>query len=622
VKKARNGLLLTTLAALGVVYGDIGTSPLYAIRECFRGPEAIGFSPERVLGVLSLIFWSLLVVISVKYLVFVMRADNHGEGGILALMVQAVPFPKTRRGKLFVTVLGLFGAGLLYGDGMITPAISVLSAIEGLGLVAPSLKTWVIPLTLGILFLLFFVQHHGTARMGRIFGPVMLLWFTVLALLGAVSIAAEPGVLRALNPGHAFGFLFGNGKEGFLILGVVFLVVTGGEALYADMGHFGAAPIRRAWFGLVLPALLLNYFGQGALLLRDSATAESPFYLLAPEWARYPLVALATVATIIASQAVISGAFSLAHQAIQLGFSPRLQVVHTSHDERGQIYVPAVNWLLFLAVVGLVLAFRSSSNLAGAYGMAVTSTMVITTGLLYLVARKTWGWSRTAAGILMSAFLVVDLAFFSANLIKVMAGGWFPLLVGACICVLFTTWTRGRQLLANKFRSSALATDVFVKDQEKNPALRVPGAAVFLTSNPEAVPPALLHNLEHNRILHEKVGLLTIVIEDRPRVRADKRVEVVDLGLGLYRITARFGYMDNPNVVRILNQCEKHGVEFDPETTTFFLGSEVLGVGGRGKMARWRKNLFAWMSRNARNASVHFGVPSNRVIEIGIKVEL
>ena len=613
---------LATLTALGIVYGDIGTSPLYALRECFQNSTAVEPILANVLGVLSLIFWSLILVISIKYLTVVMRADNHGEGGILILMTLAIGNKVGKRGPWILMLLGLLGAGLLFGDGMITPAISVLSAIEGLHLVTPAFDPYVIPITIAILFGLFSIQHRGTADIGILFGPVMLVWFATLATLGIAAILKQPQVLEAVSPHHAVAFLFHNRWEGFAILGLVFLVVTGGEALYADMGHFGIRPIRYAWYVLVLPALLLNYFGQGALLISDPSLAESPFYHLAPAWAQYPLIALATAATIIASQAVITGAFSLGQQMVRLGYSPRLNIMHTSSEERGQIYLPFINWVLFIAVIGLVLSFKSSSNLAAAYGMAVTSTMVITTVLLYVVARKLWGWSRWAAIGITGLFLMVDVAFFSANLAKILKGGWFPILIGCFAGLLMATWRRGREILNQQFRAKMVTLDELLQMIKKDHPARVPGQAVYLTAHPEGIPLSLLQNIEHNKVLHKTVGILTIITANVPYVHYSKRIQVKSLGKGMFRITASYGFMQRPNVPRLLKQCDDQGVSFPAQETTFFLGRETIEISKRRNMSQWRKHLFAWMSRNARDASTHFGVPHKRVIEIGVQLEI
>jgi KUP system potassium uptake protein len=618
----RQAGLLVTLTALGVVYGDIGTSPLYALRECFHSSSAIAPTVANILGILSLIFWSLILVISIKYLTIVMRASNHGEGGILILMTLAVGAKIGKHGKWLLMLFGLLGAGLLFGDGMITPAISVLSAVEGLHLITPAFDPYVLPITIAILFGLFAIQHRGTADIGTVFGPVMLLWFATIATLGIAAILKQPQVLGAVSPHHAASFLLNNQWAGCITLGLVFLVVTGGEALYADLGHFGVRPIRYAWYFFVLPALLLNYFGQGALLIGDSSTKVSPFYHLAPEWAQYPLVILATAATIIASQAVITGAFSLGQQMVRLGYSPRLNILHTSSEERGQIYIPFVNWTLFVAVIGLVLSFKSSSNLAAAYGMAVTSTMVITTVLLYVVARKRWGWSRFTAAGLMSLLLIVDLAFFSANLTKLLAGGWFPILIGVLAGLLMATWRRGRQILRQQFRTKMASHDSLLQMIEEDPPVRVPGYAVYLTAHPEGIPLSLLQNMKHNKVLHKTVGILTILTEHVPYIPFSERIHIDAIGEGLYRITARYGFMQRPNVPRLLQQCDKHGISFPAQETTYFLGRETVEIGRKRTMSRWRKHLFVWMSRNAHDASVHFGVPLNHVIEIGVQLEI
>ncbi len=611
-----------TLAALGIVYGDIGTSPLYAVRECFHGEAHLSVTPANVLGVLSLVFWALILVVSLKYVTFVMRADNDGEGGILALMTLAVPRRSERRPAWLLTIMGLFGAGLLYGDGIITPAISVLSAVEGVHIATPAFDHLVVPVTLAVLLGLFMFQRRGTARVGRLFGPVMLLWFAVLVVLGAMAIARNPAVLSAVGPHHAIRFFAVNRQDGFVILGIVFLVVTGGEALYADMGHFGVRPIRLAWFGLVLPSLLINYFGQGALLLIDPATTRNPFYLLAPAWALYPLVLLATAATVIASQAVISGAFSLSSQAVQLGFSPRIGIIHTSKDERGQIYVPVVNWLLFAAVTGLVLAFRSSSNLAAAYGMAVTTTMVITAILFYVVARGRWKWPLWRATTLVGLFLLVDLSFFGANLFKIPDGGWFPLLVGVGVCLTMATWRRGQKVVASDLAEKLISTDALLEEITAEPPLRVNTPAVYMAKDPRGVPLALLHNLRHNRVLHQPVGLLTIVIEEQPWVPLDRRLEFRPLGHGLYRIVAHFGFKQPPNVPHLMDLCQQHNAEFKSPNTTFFLGRITLDISNRRVMSRWRKLLFVWLSRSADDASSYFQIPPDQVVEIGMRLEL
>ncbi|MBI4499861.1 MAG: potassium transporter Kup [Gemmatimonadetes bacterium] len=610
---------MLTLAAIGVVYGDIGTSPLYAIRECFFGPHAVAPTPQNVLGVLSLIVWSLIIVISVKYLVFVMRADNRGEGGILALMALVGPERRIRGRRMLVT-LGLFGAALLYGDGMLTPTISVLSAVEGLNVATPVFSRYVIPITIGILVALFSIQHRGTGKVGALFGPVMVLWFFTIGILGLKEIFRAPGVLAAIAPWHAVDFFLQNRWHGYVVLGAVFLVVTGGEALYADMGHFGPRPIRRAWFGLALPALLLNYFGQGGLLMNAPDAAVNPFYHLAPDWMLYPLVILATSAAVIASQAVISGAFSLTRQAVQLGYSPRVEVDHTSSEEIGQIYIPGVNWGLMLSTIGLVLGFKTSSALAGAYGVAVATTMVITTLLAYVVARELWGWKSWMAASVLGGFLIVDLAFFGANILKVWQGGWFPLVVALAIYTLMTTWKTGRRILASRLRAG-LALEQFLAGVGPN-TLRVPGVAVFMTQAPAGTPVTLLHNLKHNKVLHETVVLLTILGEEVPHVATTARMKFEDLGKGFYRIIGRYGFMEDPNVPELLGLARQFGLDCKPLETTYFLGRETLIPTKKPGMAIWREHIFAFMARNAHRATAYFRIPPNRVVELGAQVEL
>jgi KUP system potassium uptake protein len=618
------------LGALGVVYGDIGTSPLYALRECFHGAHALVLTRANVLGILSLIFWSLLLVISVKYLLFVMRADNRGEGGILAL-ISLVP-PKLRESKngFFLVAIGIFGAALLYGDGMITPAISVLSAVEGLTVATPVFAEWVVPITIGILVALFLIQRFGTGGIGSIFGPVMLLWFGTLAVLGVLGIVRDPSVLSAVEPSHAVRFFLRNRLAGFLTLGSVFLVVTGGEALYADMGHFGKKPIQIAWFALVLPALLLNYFGQGALLISQpnfkaqQEVAANPFFHLAPDrtWILYALVALATLATVIASQALISGAFSLTRQAIQLGYCPRLQIVHTSGEEYGQIYVPAVNWMLMICTIGLVLGFKTSTALAAAYGIAVTMTMVITTYLAKVVAREVWGWRRRFLLPMTVFFMVIDLSFFGANIVKVHLGGWVPLLVGSIIYFLMATWRRGRQILAQRLASQALPFASFVASIQPGTPSRVPGTAIFMARDPLATPTSLLHNLKHNKVLHDQVILLTIITEEFPEVPRKERISVDTYGKGCFRVLARYGFMQDPSIESMLEGMRAHGIDLNMMKTTFFLGRETLIPSKRPGMAIWRERVFAAMSKNALRPTDYFRIPANRVIELGMQVEL
>lgn len=623
-KPQRRELLTLSLAALGIVYGDIGTSPIYAIRESFHHSHGVLLSPANVLGVLSLIFWSLVIVISIKYLALVMRADNHGEGGIIALTALVVPpsAQRVRGARWLLAAIGLFGASLLYGDSIITPAISVLSAVEGLEVVTPFFAPYVIPITIAILFVLFAVQQRGTAGIGAMFGPVTLLWFTTLGLLGLAQIIRHPGVFAALNPFYAVSFFAHNQWRGFLVLGSVFLVVTGGEALYADMGHFGRRPIRLTWFILVLPALLMNYFGQGALLLANPRAIEHPFFLMAPGWLLLPLVILTTVATVIASQAVISGAFSLTRQAVQLGYLPRMEIRHTSAKQIGQIYLPAVNWGLMLSCIGLVIGFRTSSNLAAAYGVAVTTDMVFTTLLFAVVARTIWKWSLPATLSLTAALLVVDLGFWGANLPKVPHGGWFPLVIAGLMFILMTTWKRGRQILADRIRERVVSDADFLAQIEANPPLRVPGTAVYMYSNAQGMPPALIHNLEHNKVLHDRVISLTVRTHEIPYVTARDRVQIEPLGEQLYRLTANYGFAEDPDVPALLKHIEIEGQGFDLTSTTFFLGKEQLLATKRPGMAIWRERLFSRTSRNALGATAFFRVPTDRVVEFGTQIEL
>jgi KUP system potassium uptake protein len=618
-------LAVLTLGALGVVYGDIGTSPLYALRECFAGAEALPPTPANVLGVLSLIFWSLLLIVSLKYLTIVLRATNRGEGGILSLMALAFPrrSPGASRRRALLIGLGVFGAALLYGDGMITPAISVLSAMEGLDVAAPTLRHFIIPLTIVTLVALFSAQSRGTGRVGAIFGPIMLVWFTALAVLGVRGILRSPQVLWSLDPLPGARFLMRNGWTGCAVLGAVFLVVTGAEALYADVGHFGVRPIRIAWFTLVLPGLLLNYLGQGALILHQPTSIGNPFYLLAPHWALYPLVGLSTAATVIASQALISGAFSLTIQAIQLGYLPRMAVKHTSSTERGQIYLPHVNWALMVACIGLVLGFGSSSNMAAAYGIAVTLTMLSTTVLFYFAARRQWGWSAVRAAIVCSAFLVVEGAFFAANLLKVFKGGWFPLAMGLLIFILMATWKKGRELVWTKLRPSAMPLETFLDEMERSrKVLRVPGVGLFMTANPEGTPIALLHNLKHNKVIHERNIILTIVTDEVPQVEPAKRLQVEKLAMGFHRIIAHYGFMEEPNVPALLAAAPQFGEPINLHRTTFFLSRETIVPTQSKTMCRWRQWLFAAMSRNAQSAGSFYRIPANRVVELGMQVEI
>lgn len=612
-----------TLAALGVVFGDIGTSPLYAIREVFASPHhPVPITPDNVLGILSLVFWALMLVISGKYVSFIMRADNRGEGGIMALMALALRDVGEGKKRKLILVLGLFGAALFYGDGVITPTISVLSAVEGLQVITPAFKPFIIPLALIILVFLFVIQRHGTAQVGKLFGPVMIVWFATLTVLGINSILLEPGVLRALNPAWAFSFFAAHPVLGFFSLGAVVLVITGGEALYADMGHFGRRPIATAWFGMVLPALLINYFGQGALLLSNPAAIENPFYLLAPTWALYPMVALSTAATIIASQAVISGAFSITLQAMQLGYLPRFEVRHTSESQMGQIYLPGINWLLLIAVVAAVIGFGSSSNIAAAYGIAVTGTMFITNLLAFVVVCNEWKWRPSLALLCLAPFALIDLGFLAANSTKIIDGGWFPLAFGLLVFIVLSTWKRGRQVLHEKIGQDGIQLAPFIDSLSLGGTTRVPGTAVFLTGRPDSVPRALLHSLKHYKVLHERMVIVTIRIFDVPYVPDIDRVEVQALGQDFWRVTVQYGFKDEPDLPEALTLCTPHRLEFDMMDTSFFLGRETLIARVSKEMAYWRVLLFSAMFRNATSITAFFRIPSNRVVELGSQVVL
>lgn len=610
--------LTLCLGALGVVYGDIGTSPLYAIRECFHPAHGLSVSAPNVLGLLSVIFWSLVIVITAKYLAYVLRADNRGEGGVLALMALALAASKGRLPTWGVTALGLFGAALLYGDGMITPAISTLGALEGLVVATSAFEEWVVPLTIVILIVLFLPQRHGTAKVGAVFGPIMLVWFAAIAALGVLHIVRHPEVLLAVSPHLAVSFLLEHGSIAFIVLGSAFLVVTGGEALYADMGHFGPRPIRWTWFVVAGPALLLNYFGQGALLIADPTAVENPFFLAAPRWALYPLVILSVLAAVIASQAVISGAFSLTRQATMLGFWPRVEVQHTSAREIGQIYVPTINWMLMVSTIALVLGFRTSSNLAAAYGIAVTTTMVITTLLAYVVARYQWRWRLLPALSLTALFIAIDLAFFGANALKISHGGWFPLLVGGIIFVLMTTWQRGRALLGERMRAQMIPLDDFLEVLRVERPARVPGTAVFMTSNAHGTPPALMQNFMLNRVVQQQVILLTLVTTEQARVTPGERVTIEELPEGFKRVIARYGFMEQPDVPALLKEERIPG--WSQEHTTFFLGRETVLPTVAAGMMRWRQHLFIFMTRNSQRAATFFNVPPDRVMEIGSQI--
>ena len=608
------------LASLGIVYGDIGTSPLYAMRECFYGQHSVPPTHANVLGVLSLILWSLVLIISVKYLTLILRADNRGEGGILALATLVSDV--LRRGK-FLFLLGLFGAALLYADGMITPAISVMGAIEGLHVATPFFDPYVVPIAVVILIGLFFFQSRGTTGVGTVFGPITMLWFVAISLLGFQQIIHAPQVLAAINPIHGFEFFMINGWRGFVVLGAVFLVVTGGEALYADIGHFGTAPIRLTWFAVVLPALTLNYFGQGALLLVEPEAAVNPFYRMAPSWALYPLVVLATAAAVIASQAIISGAFSLTMQAIQLGYSPRLKVIYTSARIIGQIYVPVVNWGLMLACIALVLGFRTSSNLAAAYGVAITTTMLITTILFYVLARGRWRWPAWAALPLAAFFITIDLAFFGANMLKVAHGGWFPLLVSAAIIFLMLTWRKGRRVLRSRLSEICIPLNAFLPELKSQSIRRVPGTAVYMSGNRFGTPLALLHNLKHNKVLHEQVVLLTVRTEEVPYLANVKdRVAVENLDEGFWRAQVHFGFMEKPDVPAALDRIKQTGLRFDSMRTTYFIGRETILATRKLGLSSWRGSIFAWMTRNAGDVTSYFCLPPNGVVELGARVEV
>ena len=614
------GLLV---AAVGVVYGDIGTSPLYTLKEVFQGGYGVEVTHDAILGVLSLIFWSLIWVVSFKYMVFILRADNQGEGGIMALTTLArratARLPRVQK---VMIVFGLFGAALFYGDSMITPAVSVLSAMEGLELAFDGLERWIVPMALVVLVGLFLIQKHGTARIGVLFGPVMVVWFLVLGALGIYGIMHTPEVLHAVNPVWAVRFFVLHPGIGVAILGAVVLALTGAEALYADMGHFGRKPISRAWFILVLPALLLNYFGQGALVLEHPEAVRNPFYLLAPDWALLPLIGLSTMATIVASQAVISGAFSMTLQAIQLGYIPRMYIQHTSSDAQGQIYIGAVNWALMVGVILLVLGFESSGALASAYGVAVTGTMLCTTILVSSVMLLLWKWPPLLAVPLLIGLLLVDGLFFAANVPKVVQGGAFPVLAGAVLFTLMTTWKRGKQLLVERIDEGGLPLPIFIGSIRVQPPHRVQGTAVFLTARSDAVPHALLHNMLHNQVLHEQVVLLTVVYEDHPRVPVDQRFEVQAHGEGFYRVILHFGFIDEPDVPAALAQCPLGELDFSPMRTTYFLSRETVIPSKLEGMARWREVLFAFMLKNANGNLKFFRLPFNRVIELGTQVEM
>jgi KUP system potassium uptake protein len=617
-------ILLLAIGALGIVFGDIGTSPLYTIKECFLGPHAIAPTQEKIFGVLSLVFWSLTMVVSIKYVMFILRADNRSEGGIFALLglIPTDPEKISQKVRLIAVIAGVLGAGLLFGDGIITPAITVLSAIEGLEVATSAAKPTVLPLTCVILFLLFFVQRRGTSEIGKVFGPAMLLWFTAIALLGLLQILREPKVLIAVNPIYAFDFFSRNGLHGMVVLGSVVLCITGGEALYADLGHFGRHAIRISWFWIAYPALLLNYFGQGALLLLQPEMNINPFYGIVPRVLLYPMVGLATVASIIASQALISGIFSLTQQAVQLSFCPRLRIIHTSSAMRGQIYIPFVNYALMIACIGVVIAFKESSGLAGAYGIAVTGTMTITSFLYFLVLRHTWNWPLWKAAPLVGMFMIFDIAYFIGNVFKIASGGWLALLIAIIITIIMTTWRKGRKEVAQKLSETKLPPEIFIADVARQKLSRVPGTAVFMSVSPLGIPVTLLHHVKHNHLLHEFVVLLSIISTDAPTVPGKERISVEKLGEGFYRVVAYYGYMQSPNVPEVMKLASRHGIEAEPLKVTYYLGRETLLTEGHTKMMHWRKCLYAFMARNAGNPTNYFRLPPNRVVELGAQIVL
>lgn len=617
------GLTPAVIGALGVVFGDIGTSPLYAFRECFGMHYGLSLTPENVLGMLSIIFWTLVIVIGVKYMLFVLEADNRGEGGILALTALATMAGRNSRlNAVLLFPAGLIGASLLFGEGIITPAISILSAIEGLNVATTRFEHYVIPVTIAILLGLFFVQRQGTGRIGNFFGPVISVWFLALAALGINGIISNPGVLWAVNPLHAIRFFMSNGILGYFVLGAVILVITGGEALYADMGHFGRRPIRWAWFSFVMPALVLNYFGQGALLLNSPEAIENPFYLLAPPKFVLPMVVLATCASVIASQALITGVFSLSKQAIQLGYLPRLKIIHTSTKEIGQIYVPFLNWAMCVGVIWLVFTFKTSSNLASAYGITVMGTMSITTILAFVVARRLWRWRWWPALGFLLTFLAIDLVFFTASLNKIFEGGWVPISIGATIFVLMTTWQKGRRLLVAHLKTQSMPVETFLHMINERPPLKVSGTAIYMSGDPFGVPIPLLHNLKHNKVIHSRVAILTIATREIPYYTKNDRVRVETITRDFYRITALYGFMEMPKIREILDACREQGLDFQPEQTTFVLGRETILPSDKPGMSIWREKIFALMSRNAQRPTAYFDIPVNQVIEVGIQVEI
>jgi KUP system potassium uptake protein len=612
------------VAAIGVVFGDIGTSPLYSLKEAFSPSHGIPLTVDSILGVISLLFWAIVVVVSIKYVLFVMRAANNGEGGVLALMALSLrSFNSRSKAAALLTMLGIFGACMFYGDAVITPAISVMSAVEGLEIAAPRLSHLVLPLTMVILLALFWIQRHGTAAVGRLFGPIMVLWFVTLAVLGVSHIVQSPEVIAALNPYYAFSFMSAHLLQAYVVLGSVVLVLTGAEALYADMGHFGAKPIRCAWYALVMPSLVLNYFGQGALLMHDPKAIENPFYLLAPEWALLPLVVLSTVATVIASQAVISGAYSLTSQAIQLGYVPRMKILHTSELAIGQIYVPVVNWMLLFIILCIVIGFKSSDNLAAAYGIAVTATMVITTVLASVVMVKVWNWNKIIVALIISALMIVDLGFFGANLLKVADGGWLPLGIGALLFFLLMTWFKGRMIVKERTAADGIPLMPFVQGLLAHPPHRVSGTAIYLTGSSTLVPVSLLHNLKHNKVLHERTIFLTFITRDIPYVEETDRLTVKDVTGGLFLVKAAYGFNETPDVKAVLEAVgHTHDMTFELMDTSFFLARETVVPTQLPGMSVWRERVFAWMHQNAAKPTDFFSIPANRVVELGTKIEI
>jgi KUP system potassium uptake protein len=615
-------LMPLVIGAVGVVFGDIGTSPLYAIKECFNGEHGLALNSLNIFGVLSLMFWAMTIVVSLKYVTFILRADNKGEGGTLSLMALGMHKLSTARNRYVAILIGMVGASLFFGDGVITPAMTLMSAVDGMAVYNPQFSRYIVPISVGIAFVLFFFQSFGTAKVGAFFGPIMSIWFVVLAVLGVINIFQAPEILTAFSPHHAVNFIWHSPAHAFMVLGAVFLVMTGGEALYADIGHFGVKPIRFGWFGFVMPTILINYMGQGALLLThgaDPVVRANPFFHMVPGTLLLPLVILATVAAVIASQAVITGVFSVARQAIQLGLLPRMEIVHTSETAMGQIYVPAVNWMLMLCVFGLILSFKSSSAIASAYGVAVALTMVLELGLLFVVAKLVWNWGPLGM-VMLAFFMVVDLLFFTSNAIKIPQGGWFPLVMATCLVIIMSTWRRGRKLIAEAIKNQSMPLDTFMMATEGVP--RVDGTAIFLTRTPEGIPHTLLHNLKHNKVLHKRVVLLSLVVEDVARVPDEDRVEVVEFGQGFFRVVAKFGFVEDTEVPHVLGLCKVQALDFDMMDTTFFLGRETLLPSKKPGMAMWREHLFSWMWKNATRAMDFLRLPPNRVVELGTQVEI